>query len=52
MIILMKKIFEKNSGHEDQRSIEIEIAELQVLIFKNNGTLLSSSSFREKLKFR
>jgi len=43
---LEKMISEKSSGHEDQRSIEIRIAELRVLILKNSGTPFSS--FRKK----
>ncbi len=39
-------ILEKNFGDEDQGFIEIRIAELRVLIFRNSGTAFSS--FREK----
>jgi hypothetical protein len=47
MIILQKLISKKRSRHENERSIEIKIAELRVLIIKNNGTPLSSSISRE-----
>jgi len=50
MIILQKMILKKDQDMTNEQSLEIKIAELRVLIFKNNGTPLSSFSSREKLK--